>query len=246
MKKQFQLQLIYGLPYIETENEVILVDTGSPHSAHTGLMIDFMGSTYFTKTPGDFIEQLNKHVLKPITTLLGMDILCHYNLLIDYKNSTIEFSTINTAIEGSQLPLTYHQGLPGIRFTSEGQLMQIMLITASWYSGLTRQHTLELDNGKLITTLGKNFNPCQAWCYHGITLFNGRSFPTRYLEITGPDIAYWSDTGIDGYWGFDFFNHHQVVFNFQNHKIIYRNYQSFDDPIKKKFYDKKHQLNLTR
>ena len=180
--KKFQIYLVDGHAIIEENENIILIDTGSPSTIHSQHTLNFMGSAYpVSQNYGSVtIPVLCDLVGTRITTLIGMDILRKYSIIFDYPNKHITFSNDNNIeFQAENLPLRIMHGVPVINATINQSTIPCFFDSGAKLSYLKAVETHNLN--RLIET--EDFYP-------GVGRFNTATFEieTRVGNRTFPVI----------------------------------------------------------
>ena len=99
MKRTFKIDFVEGHLLIRDNENIILVDTGSPVTMHKESTLSFLGREHRVLNKG--VDYLSRLAGVEFTTLMGMDILSQYRVVFDYENEEITFLTHDLAgLEG--------------------------------------------------------------------------------------------------------------------------------------------------
>jgi hypothetical protein len=208
----FPLLIHEGHPYIELAELTIFVDTGAPATVHHQPSLTFCGEKYpcITNFMGLTTEKLSEMLGRPITTLLGADILSRYVVFFDYPNGKIGFGSRIPDSECAVVPLRYFMGIPLIRLDIAEQQLNLFLDTGAKLSYLRRSHTASL----VPTGHAEDFYPTTGQfstpTFEIPTTFEGKPLETTYGNL--PDMLELTLTlsGTDGIIGHDFFRRYRV------------------------------------
>lgn len=150
----FQINLVNGHAIIESGENIILVDTGSPRTYHVSDVLTFCSEehrcSHRTKeilemgrlTPDEAFRFIGAR----ITTLLGTDILSKYRVLIDYKNRAMRFSRNDIAFNGATKRLSSFFGVPIVELEARGETLRFFLDTGARLSYLSADLTVGLES----------------------------------------------------------------------------------------------------
>ena len=103
----YSLKWIKGMIYIELDESLWVLDTGSPGSFGSKSSASICGRTF--KIPSSYlgisISSIGKHVVPKCVGLLGMDILGQFDFNIDLSSESIEVSTEKLICDGIAIQL---------------------------------------------------------------------------------------------------------------------------------------------
>ncbi len=221
--KTFNLTIFDGHPIIHNNNNVILIDTGAPSTIHITDSLTFLANTYSTTTDymGMSIAAISEQLGMNITSLMGIDILSEYHLLIDYQNNNIGFSKNKIDLHGKEISITSIIGVPIIELVIDGKKLKFFLDTGAKLSYLSNTIT---NNYKSIGT-EKDFYPgvgeFETNCYKITTTIGENSFKVKYGNL--PQLLQMTLMlgGTDGIMGYDFFNNFKVMLDLNNNLLKY-------------------------
>ena len=105
----FRLTLFDSHAIIGDSKNTILIDTGAPSTIHSADSLFFCDENYSCSTnyAGTTLDKLSELLGMKITTLLGVDILSNYNVLLDYKNSIVQFYRHDIKFYGKEFCLSF-------------------------------------------------------------------------------------------------------------------------------------------
>lgn len=221
--KTFNLTIFDGHPIIHNNNNVILIDTGAPSTIHITDSLTFLANTYSTTTDymGMSIAAISEQLGMNITSLMGIDILSEYQLLIDYQNNNIGFSKNKIDLHGKEISITSIIGVPIIELVIDGKKLKFFLDTGAKLSYLSNTIT----NNYKSTGTEKDFYPgvgeFETNCYKITTTIGENSFKVKYGNL--PQLLQMTLMlgGTDGIMGYDFFNNFKVMLDLNNNLLKY-------------------------
>ncbi len=221
--KTFNLTSFDGHPIIHNNNNVILIDTGAPSTIHITDSLTFLANTYSTTTDymGMSIAAISEQLGMNITSLMGIDILSEYQLLIDYQNNNIGFSKNKIDLHGKEISITSIIGVPIIELVIDGKKLKFFLDTGAKLSYLSNTIT----NNYKSTGTEKDFYPgvgeFETNCYKITTTIGENSFKVKYGNL--PQLLQMTLMlgGTDGIMGYDFFNNFKVMLDLNNNLLKY-------------------------
>ncbi|MDH6343561.1 hypothetical protein M2134_002450 [Parabacteroides sp. PM6-13] len=221
--KQFQMQLFNGHPIIDDGENRILIDTGASSTIHTSNSLTFCSESFncLTNYMGLSISNISDMLGTEITTLLGVDVLSNYKILLDYQNLAIGFSKQEIEINGSLSSISTFMGIPIIEMTIDNQRLKFFLDTGAKLSYLSNTLT---NSYKSIGT-DEDFYPgvgkFQTECFEIPTVFGEKEFVVKYGNLPTLLQKALMLNGTDGIIGFDFFNNFKVALDLRNNKLKY-------------------------
>lgn len=146
------------LVYIDTDTGRALIDTGSPCSFGVVPHIDIQGNRFPLATI-DLMRDIQKYLGKDIITIVGMDILASFDLILQYDSTfqgfRVTLSREVLALQQRDLALKTVMGVPVLPVTIGGEAMQLCLDTGSTMTYLRR----ELICGKVPVGKYADFHP---------------------------------------------------------------------------------------
>jgi hypothetical protein len=220
---QFPLILFDGHPIIKSNDDIILIDTGAPNTIHTEESLNFGFKTYSCSIDamGLTSPKLSELLGMKITTLMGVDILSDYNILIDYKNEIIGFSDQELLIDGNEALLSSFMGIPIVELIVEDQKLNFFLDTGAKLSYLNPSVTNRHDSIGSIRDFYPGVGHFETDCFEIPTRFGESSFNVKYGNL--PSILQMTLMlgNTDGIIGFDFFNSFKLVLDLQNQLLKY-------------------------
>jgi hypothetical protein len=101
---EYTLHFHDGHPIIHTEQDRILIDTGSPTTFHDHGRLPFMGQEFQASTArlGLNMEVLRQMTGADITSLMGMDILGRFSVAFCYTEGKISFDAAQLTRQGDE------------------------------------------------------------------------------------------------------------------------------------------------
>ena len=221
--KQFQIELFKGHPIINDGENRILIDTGAPSTIHVSNSINFCSESFgcLTNYMGLTVSKISDMLGTEITTLLGVDILSDYKILLDYQNKVIEFSKQEIDIEGTQAEIANFMGIPIIKMIVDNQELKFYMDTGAKLSYLSDSLTSKYESVGKVEDFYPGVGKFQSECFEIPTVFGGNKFIVKYGNL--PSILQMTLRlgGTDGIIGFDFFNNFKVVLDLKNNKLKY-------------------------
>ena len=115
ISKRMTYNYVNGHIVISEPSGNFLLDTGSPTSFGRENNIKFMGRTYDFHKGGILgidLDGISSAVGTRLDALLGGDILNRFDILVDPRTNTVEFSDQEIVMEGESFELKYVMGVP--------------------------------------------------------------------------------------------------------------------------------------
>lgn len=118
-----------------------IIDTGAPTSVSTSSSITMGGqefqtsSNYFGITP----DTLSGFIGRPVNTLLGMDVLSHFEIEIQRNPAQLVLNPIGSTISGETLAIDSIMDLPGIKIEVGGKAISVVFDTGAKLTYLPRE-----------------------------------------------------------------------------------------------------------
>ena len=219
--KKYKLTIFEGHPIIEDENNIILIDTGSPATINIAETLNFNGGTYkcAVNYMGLTVEKISQMLGKSITTLLGADILSDHYIMFDYKNELIEISKLDIELDGIEILISSFMGIPIIELSINDKITKVFLDTGAKLSYLSENITKDFDSIGEDQDFYPGIGTFKTQCFEIPTSFAKNEFIVKYGNL--PDLLQMTLTlaGVDGILGYDFFNNFKVLLNIKNHTL---------------------------
>ncbi len=221
--KQFQIQLFKGHPIINDGENRILIDTGAPSTIHASDTLNFCSESFECSTNymGLTVTKLSDMLGTKITTLIGVDILMDYKILLDYQNQVIGFNKQEIDIDGTQADISNFMGIPIIKLTVDNQVLKFFLDTGAKLSYLSDSLTSNYESVGTDEDFYPGVGKFQTECFEIPTVFGDKEFVVKYGNLPTLLQKTLMLSGTDGIIGFDFFNNFKVVLDLKNNKIKY-------------------------
>lgn len=224
------------LPFIESENGVLFLNTGSPVSfCDTGCIqlgedTHQVSQRYLTST----IDRVSDLTNLDIRGQIGMDILSNYSVLVDYASCRFETNPQLMSKPSVSIDLKKMMEMPCIQIHVQNEVVNSLLHTGAplgfLYSRRYGRGAFESFNGidYHYAFADKYYTPM----YHVPWKIRDLSFTGDFIHM--PDVfeyVTFSDTqnGVQFILGYDFFNNAKVVMDFLGGTIhIQSNNESFN------------------
>lgn len=217
----FNLELFDGHAIFQYENDIILVDTGSPISLRDQPAFSFLGETFnCSRSYGPAsVSSISQQIGKEITMLMGNDILKKFGVMLDYRKKQIGFDSepmlsyyadLGDSDDCREIPLEF-DGLVKVKVGVHGQSCKMYLDTGARI-------------GYVATRITGTMAPIRNTTDHHPTMGVFET-PVFSLDTSlDPDINFSSEYGhlpaqlenaflrgeLAGILGYDFFNQYQV------------------------------------
>lgn len=221
--KQFSIELFNGHPIIRDGEKRILIDTGAPSTIHTADSIDFVSESFGCTTTymGLTVSRISELLGTEITTLLGVDILSGFKILIDYQSKLMVFSKEDLDLEGTQVDVSKFMGIPIIEMTVNNQVLKFFLDTGAKLSYLTENLTRNFISVGVEDDFYPGVGNFQTDCFEIPTVFGNHEFVVKYGNLPHLLQSTLMLGGTQGIIGFDFFNNFKVVLDLSRNKLQY-------------------------
>ena len=225
MKTVFKINFVNNHLLIQDGDATILVDTGSPITIHVDQELQFAGETYqvTTNALGNTIEKLKSLSKLEFTTLMGLDILSKYKVIIDYKNSEISFFTKDELNPNGDI-CTFKMMMGAIIIPIEinGKTCDMILDTGATLSYIDISMTKGLISRETIT----DFSPLVGGQFSTPVFeiessFNGVPFNCRYGNLPSTIALMMKMIGVWGVIGYDFLNSFKIMIDISDSKMIF-------------------------
>ncbi|ROL60270.1 hypothetical protein D9V86_09595 [Bacteroidetes/Chlorobi group bacterium ChocPot_Mid] len=219
----YQLELIDGHPIIKEDENIILIDTGSPISIHNLNQLNFNSELFETSSNymGLTIEIISDLLGFKITTLLGADILSKYNILFDYKDKLIAFSKDDIAFTGNEIKISSFMGIPIIDLSISEQNVKLFLDTGAKLSYLSQALTENLISIGTEEDFYPGVGKFKTECYEIITNLGMESFNVKYGNLPLLLQMTLLISGTNAIIGSDFFNNFKIMLDTNNKRLKY-------------------------
>ena len=205
------------LPYLTTAQGWSLIDTGSPISFGDIDAFVLDSQRHFVlRNP--LIVESRRHLGRDVSAVIGMDILGHYNLRVDYTPNTGEYKlchdpTPQLWMEQS-IPLRYLMGIPVVEAAVNGEIVPMFVDTCSDYTYIDKAHSRGARVGKVhdfYPGLGTFDSPT----YRTELSLCGRSFTISAATLPSVLEPLLSVSGVKGIIGLDVLKQQRTVLAFR-------------------------------
>jgi len=227
--KTFELTLFDSHAIIKDydANSIILIDTGAPSTIHSSdslyfCSVDYLCSTNYARIT---VDKLSELLGMKITTLLGVDILSNYNVMLDYKNNVVKFYGRDIEFEGKEYNLSSINGIPIIELKVERQLIKLFLDTGAKISYLPKEYTSSFEKVGMELDFHPSFGIFQTECFDIKTTFGNKQFNVKFGNLPESLQTTLMVSGVSGIIGYDFFNNFKIVLDLKNNKMKYAAYK---------------------
>lgn len=209
---EYQIHFHDAHPVIHTEEDRILIDTGSPNSYHEKSTIRFMGRDFRSSGGGSApdLHHLSKLVGTKISCLLGMDIMKEFSTELRFSENKVSFSEGTLNMSGRTLEYFDGMGVPVIHVDMLDQSRRMYLDTGARLSYIHDELTAHLP----VTGYDRDFYPGYGRFETDLFLLKGslldRTFQLKcgHLPIGLKKLLLWGHT--EGILGYDFFKEFNV------------------------------------
>jgi len=222
----YPITLFDGHAIIYVEDNIILIDTGSPSTIHSEKSIEFNGISFNTSTNqlGVTTEQVSDLLGMTITTLMGTDILSQFVVQFDYQYNTVVFDpeqnprTSKTVI----LPFTTILGVPSISLSVGSNPITAFLDSGAKLSYLTSKVTESYQMEDIVEDFHPAIGRFETPTYRIHTSVGGLEFLGLYGNLPSTLSPLLSMQSIDGIIGCDLFMSFVVTMDFKQGLITLR------------------------
>lgn len=199
---------------------LMLIATGSPMTFHRESSLELAGRLFSVgdgwKQLGIGIDCLSDMLEHPITTLLGMDILSQFEMVIDYPNATISLYADDLPSDSFPFgdvcchPLQLRHQVPVVAMEVAGRLVPAFLDTGSAYSYVPEALTM----GQEAVGEAEDFYPLYG-CFSTLlydlpTHLGNTAFRATYGNLPSMLAPMMPLMGANSILGYDFFRQHKV------------------------------------
>jgi hypothetical protein len=223
MKRTFKIEFIKKHLVIYDKGNTIVVDTGNPLTIHTANTLYFMDKQYqvTTNMMGNSIDTLKAMAKVEFTTLLGLDILAEYKIILDYQENQITFCTHDEVMpEGNNYPIECGMGAITIPITARGKNLNMILDTGATLSYVDSNVTYGMESKETMTDfsplIGGKFS---TKVYEIESSFYGEKFNCRYGNLPYLIANMVNTLGANGVIGYDFLSKFKMVLDIRNRKL---------------------------
>ena len=204
---------------IHDGDSTILVDTGSPTTIHHSGILRFAGKdhTVMNSLMGTDVRDLSQLAEIDFTTLMGLDILSEYKVILDYSGGTMTlYEDEKPQFDGTDIILERANGVLLVPAGVLGHRLTLALDTGATLSYIDP----DVVRGIQPAGMQSDFHPMagrfETPVYHADTTIGGRRFMTRYGVLPSFMASVLRITGIDGVVGYDFFSAFKVYLDCMN------------------------------
>jgi hypothetical protein len=219
----FKINLINGLPVIESGENIILIDTGAPSTIHNDSILNFCSKVYdcssnFMNLTIDNISDMLGH---KITTLLGADIISDYTVFLDYRNQTAIFYGNENINSENEIPITSFMSIPIIELSIGINKIKCFLDTGAKLSYLSPEITANLNSIGNEEDFYPGIGKFQTEVYEVQTIFESQQFIAKYGNLPNILQMTLNLANVNGIIGYDFFNNFKVWLDLKNKNLKY-------------------------
>lgn len=227
MKRCFKIHFAKKHLLIHDGNNVILIDTGSPQTIHTSRTLEFLGKQYgvTTNAMGSTIANLKEMAGIEFTTLMGLDILSEYDIILDYANEEITFCSIDEPMP-SGISYNFNSMLPmiSIPVTVAGQSRQLIVDTGATTSYINSATTRGMTPAATITDfsplLGGQFS---TPVFNLESTFLGKTFICTFGNLPAAMEGMINLLGAEGVIGYDLLKSCKLLISCSRNQITLLN-----------------------
>lgn len=219
MKRTFKIDFVEGHLLIRDNENIILVDTGSPVTMHKEGTLSFLGREHRVLSKG--VDYLSRLAGVEFTTLMGMDILSQYRVVFDYEDEEITFLTHDEAgLEGVEMALPSLMGMILVNMQIAGRQCLMALDTGAPVSYLDDSIT----HGMQPVGEKEDFHPMAGRyvtpVYELEAEVGGKTFSATFGNLPTVMALQLKLLRVDGVIGYDFFKSFKVMIDAAESKLV--------------------------
>lgn len=224
MVKSYKIHFENKHLIIKDGENTILVDTGSPVTIHNGSKFEFAGVSYpvTTNAMGNTIASLQSMSGVSFTTLMGLDIIAKYNIILDYANEEMVFMSLDEPTPaGTLVPIQVKMGAIIIPVKVAGQERHMILDSGATYSYINSAITSGMTPVETIT----DFSPLVGGQFN-TPIFDLESklanvkFNCRYGNLPQTIEMMIGLLGTEGVIGYDLLKSCKLMISVRNSKML--------------------------
>jgi hypothetical protein len=218
----FDIELYDKHLIIHDQDNIILVDTGSPTTLHNKPEFEFCGRKFHSSSSNLLtnIDDVSNLLGRRITTLLGTDILSQYKIVIDYRER--QFILSETILEdfGQKIPFESIQKIPVVELEIENRSLRLFLDSGAKISYLDADLTKDLNAIGQEEDFYPGIGAFSTPIYEVLTQIGGHCFNAYYGNLPKNMEQLLRHNQIQGIIGFDFFMNFRVGVDYREKKIV--------------------------
>ena len=209
---EYTLHFHDGHPIIHTEQDRILIDTGSPTTFHDEGQLLFMGQPFQAQRNQ---LTLNMNTLRQmtgadITGLMGMDIMRRFSVEFRYAEGRVIFDAAPLTLRGTSLHADQVMGIPIIYVDICNGRRRMFLDSGAKLSYLDARLTLGLTPNGIEQDFYPGFGNFQTPVFDLQGAVEGRSFNGRFGNLPARLQSLLSMGNAEGILGSDFLHQFNV------------------------------------
>lgn len=209
---EYQIHFHDGHPIIHTEQDRILIDTGSPSTFHDEGQLSFMGQTFraFRQQVTLNMDVLRRMTGTDITALMGMDIMGRFGVAFRYAEGKIIFDPALLTARGTALHSDQVMGIPIISVDICNARRRVFLDTGAKLSYLHDGLTAGLTSEAIEEDFYPGFGHFQTPVFALQGAVGGRPFNGRFGNLPASLRRLLSMGNAEGILGSDFLHQFNV------------------------------------
>ena len=227
MTQRFKIDFEKKHLLINDGSNRILIDTGSPATIHTSTELHFAGKNHHVSTNilGNTVEKLKAMAGIEFTTLMGLDILSEYKIIIDYASSEITlYSPDECDPDGTAYPIKSIMGTLVVPIEVANRQLEMILDTGATYSYIKSSITQGLNATETIT----DFSPLvggefRTPIFELESRLGNRLFMCHYGNLPQKIEMMIGLLGVDGVIGYDLLLAPKLLINIPNSRLVILN-----------------------
>lgn len=223
----FALKFKDGHPIFQSDTDILLLDTGAPTTVHEAETLSFCGEKY--KCPTIFqafvdVEQISLMVGTRITTLLGVDILKEYKILLDYRAGTVKFSKDDIPFDDEVVAVPNAHGIPIVELLIAGKPVKCFLDSGAKLSFMPMEITQNYPSQGIVEDFFPTTGIFHTESYLVPVTFKGGDLTIKCGNLPENLELIMALFNVKGILGYDFFNAYSVLLDLGNSRVGFLKY----------------------
>lgn len=220
---EFNLTLSNGLPLIQSGDDILLLDTGSPTTIHRTGDFTFAGRQHNAQRQfmGVDLDYISEQIGAKITALMGMDIMSQYIITLDYKGNHASFGEVGDRLGGESVTIDSFMGIPIVEIEVRGEKIRVFLDTGAHVSYLLGDRVAGLESDGEVEDFYPTIGTFTTPCYKLEPAFEGHPFGATFGVLPRQIEPLLHQGQVKGIIGMDFFNSFKVGLDMRNSQLTY-------------------------
>ena len=221
--EEFKLELFDGHAIIRDDVNVILIDTGSPITIHKEKSLGFCGKEYTCSTSqmGLNSKELSRLLGMEVTTLLGVDVMKNYRVLLDYTSEKVVFTEGELEGFGERMEFTQFMGIPIIELNVDGNVGRFFLDTGAKLSYLKEALTAKYKAVRTERDFYPNVGEFEVPVFDIEAKIGDEPLEVSFGTLPKLLQGLLNMADVDGIIGYDLFRNFKVGLNLENKYLDY-------------------------